>query len=136
MLIIVQIVVILTGVLMLVDLFQHMVRRQLVERSAFMWMLVSVVLIIFGIFPNMIIPIAKWLGVEYPPALLFTIAIAFLLFIVFRCAKDLAYVTIELQEAAMHISLLNEEVMSLTARVKALEERLPAPEAEVDAPDA
>jgi len=85
-------------------------KKRFFEKESFLWVLGSVVVVILAIFPQLIIYLSNLVGIEYPPSLLFLVAIVFVLYLLFRQSE--------------YVSLLKEQVKDLGQQVVILEKRL------------
>ena len=85
-------------------------KKKFFEKESFLWVIGSILALILSVFPNIIGWISKMVGIEYPPSLLFLLAIIFVLFLLFRQSEQL--------------SLLREQVKDLGQRVVVLEKIL------------
>lgn len=85
-------------------------KKRFFERESFLWFLGSILAIVLAAFPNIIKVVAKWTGIEYPPSVLFLVAIIFLLYLLFRQSEQ--------------VSLLKEQTKDLGQRLVVLEKLL------------
>ncbi len=85
-------------------------QRKLRGKYALLWVGVGLLLFAFAIWPDMIIPIADWVGVEYEPAVVFGVAIAFLFLMV-------VHFSFELSRSEERTRVLAEEVALLRSRM-------------------
>lgn len=79
-------------------------------KESFWWMMASFVMLVFAIFPKLFDNLAVFLGISYPPSLLFVICIIFLLFINFRNSKRIAEQQEKITELAQNIAILKEKL--------------------------
>ena len=101
----------IASLLLLLVVFELIRSRRLRERYALLWLLTGVVLLVLSIWRDGLNTIAGWFGISgYPPAILFAVAILFILLVL------LHYSTV--------ISRLSDESMILAQRLALLEERL------------
>jgi hypothetical protein len=101
----------IASVLLLLVVFELIRSRRLRERYALLWLLTGVVLLVLSLWRDGLNTIAGWFGISgYPPAILFAVAILFILLVL------LHYSTV--------ISRLSDESMILAQRLALLEERL------------
>ena len=77
----IQIITGITSILLLVIVFELIRRRRLKEEYSLLWLLSGVVILIFSIFPNLLLTISQALGMFYL-TVLFIISFLFLLLIV------------------------------------------------------
>lgn len=74
--------------------------------ESFLWVLGSISIIVLSIFPKIIDKIAIKLGINYPPALLFTLCIIFLSMIIFRNSRRIAHLQEKITVLAQEIAIL------------------------------
>lgn len=75
-------------------------------KESFYWVLASIIMLVLAIFPKLFDNLAAFLGIGYPPSLLFTLCIVFLLFINFRNSKRIAEQQEKIIDLAQHIAIL------------------------------
>lgn len=90
--------------------------RQLREKYAVLWLVLGVVLLVLGLFPELLRAATAFLGVQLPVNLLFATSIAVLLGVALHLSWELSLSESESRRLA-------EEVAILGARVDALEDR-------------
>jgi hypothetical protein len=101
----------IASLLLLLVVFELIRSRRLRERYALLWLLTGVVLLVLSLWRDGLNTMAGWFGISgYPPAILFAVAILFILLVL------LHYSTV--------ISRLSDESMILAQRLALLEERL------------
>ena len=81
-------------------------------KESFWWMMASLVMLVFAIFPKIFDNLATFLGISYPPSLLFLICVVFLLFMNFRNSKRIAEQQEKIIDLAQNIAILKEKVKS------------------------
>jgi len=69
----------------------------------------GLIIILFGLFPQLVYFISDSFSVEYPPSIIFAIAIILATYGIFSCYRTNAELSARVQELAMQVSLLNEE---------------------------
>lgn len=94
-------------VILILWLIRH--ERMPVNRSLW-WLAVAVVIGIFGLFPQLLDQSARLVGISYPPALLFTLAILTLL--------------IKLLLEDMEVSAQQRRILRLAQKTAVLEDRV------------
>ena len=90
--------------------------RKLKEEFALLWLLTGVVLVLTPLFIDYLDMLAYALGIEYPPALIFVLAIISLLFILFQFSMRIS-------RFSDQIKVLTQELALLQARIEVLEQR-------------
>lgn len=107
----VSLFVIVAGVFLFITILRAIVHKRISESNGLLWLIPSIALILFGIFPDGIMWLAKAMGVDYAPSLMFMIAIFLILYIIFRCTEWIADLYNRVQELGIQVSLLNQENM-------------------------
>ena len=97
--------------------------RKMTERQSLFWILGGIIIITSGLFPFLILFISDLFSVDYPPSIIFAIAIILAIYGIFSCYKSNAELSARVQELAMQVSLLNEE----NSHLKELQERVNCP---------
>lgn len=122
----VSLVAVAASVLLLVVVFELIRSRRLRERYALLWLLTGLVLLALSAWRSGLNTIAGWVGVEtYPPAVLFAVALLFVLAVLLHYSTVLSKVTDQNVILAQRVALLESEL------------RQPAPDrGEVSAPEA
>lgn len=88
----------------------HTVRKnKLSVKASFWWLVGSIVILLLSIFPYSINWLAEIFGIAYPPALLLTLAVVFLLFINFQDSRHISEQQAKITELAEQVSLLRFE---------------------------
>jgi hypothetical protein len=87
-------------------------QRKLKGKYALLWVGVGLFLLAFAIVPDVLVPIADWVGIAYEPAVFFLAAIAFLFLMV-------VHFSFELSRTEERTRILAEEIALLKARVEA-----------------
>jgi hypothetical protein len=73
---------------------------------AIWWILVAVGVILLGLFPQVVNPVASWLGVNYPPILAIILALAALLVKVLTMDLDRTRQEVMLRRLAQRLAML------------------------------
>lgn len=74
-------------------------------KESIYWIFGVVIMLLLAVFPQCIDSIAIYLGVTYPPSLLFAICIVFLVFINFRNSKKIAILQEEVIELEQNVTI-------------------------------
>jgi hypothetical protein len=106
----------IASILLLLVVLELIRGRRLKERYALMWLATGVVLLALSLWRGGLNTIAGWLGVGYPPAILFAVATLFVIVVL------LDYSTV-LSRLSDQNTLLAQELALLRRRTEALEER-------------
>ena len=113
MTLIVQITIIALGVLLLSVVLLAAIQKKITESHALLWVLPCILIIVGGIFPQLTYVLSNLFDTEYPPAIIFAIAIIMLYVILFQCFKSLSILTKKNKELASQIALQNRQIEQL-----------------------
>ena len=108
------------GVAVLLFVVNLVRTKKLKEEFALLWLLTAVLLVLAPLFINYLDMIAHALGIEYPPAFIFLLAIISLLFILFQFSMRIS-------RFSEQIKVLTQELALLRARIEELEFSAPRP---------
>ncbi|MEN2738059.1 DUF2304 family protein [Microbacterium sp. X-17] len=93
-----------------------LMRRQLREKYALLWLLIGVVLLALAVFPDLLGELARLLGVVVPSNLLFALAVALLIGVTLHLSWELSNAEEEIRKVAEEVAILRAEVDQLRAR--------------------
>ncbi|HTN78330.1 MAG TPA: DUF2304 domain-containing protein [Acidimicrobiales bacterium] len=117
----------IASLLLLGVVFELIRSRRLRERYALLWVLTGIVLVVLSAWRGGLNTIAGWVGVEtYPPAVLFAVALLFILAVLLHYSTVLSKVSDENVILAQRVALLELEVNELRG-VSPPEEPAPSP---------
>jgi len=120
MTLIVQITIIALGVLLLGVVLLAAIQKKITESHALLWVLPCIFIIAGGIFPQLTYILSNLFDTEYPPAIIFAIAIIMLYVILFQCFKSLSILTKKNKELASQIALQNRQIAQLKKQIEKL----------------
>lgn len=108
------------GIIIITAIMRSIIAKRITESHGLLWLISAIPIVIVGVVPEVTISIARWLGVDYAPTIVFTFAILLLFYLMFRCTSWIASLTMRIQELGMQVSMLNQENVELLARVELL----------------
>ena len=108
------------GVVVLLFVLNLVRTKKLKEEFALLWLLTGIVLVLVPLFIDYLDMVAHALGIEYPPAFIFLLAIISLLFILFQFSMRIS-------RFSEQIKVLTQELALLRARLEELERTAPHP---------
>ena len=112
-----RIFIALLGVAVLVFVVNLVRTRKLKEEYALLWLFAAVVLVLAPAFVDVLDTISYALGILYPPAFIFLLALICMLFILFQFS-------ITISRFSDQIKVLTQDVALLTRRVQELRDRV------------
>ena len=103
----------LLGVAVLLFVLNLVRTKKLKEEFALLWLLTAVVLVLTPLFIDYLDMIAYALGIEYPPALIFLLAIISLLLILFQFSMRISRFSEQIKVLVQELALLRAQVEDL-----------------------
>ena len=99
------------SLLLLLVVFELIRSRRLRERYALLWLLTGLVLLVLSLWRGGLNTIAGWFGVQtYPPAVLFAVALLFVLAVLLHYSTVISKVTDQNVILAQRVALLELEL--------------------------
>lgn len=117
-----QLIIIALGIFLLIVIMNAAVHKKISESHALLWIVPCFLIIIGGIFPQVTYVLSDMFHTEYPPAVVFALAIIISYLILFQCFKSLSVLAIKNKELASQAALLAERVRVLEQTVQKLQE--------------
>jgi hypothetical protein len=109
------------GVMLIYSTLRLLIKRKMTETNSILWFLIGLVTILAGCCPKIVVYLASILRIEYSPALVFTVAILILLLIVFKNTVTISELIDQVQELAIELSVVEEELNRLRKETKMIE---------------
>ena len=100
---------IIIAVILMIYIVHTVRKNKLSVKASFWWLIGSVIILLLSIFPYSINWLAEIFGIVYPPALLLTLAVVFLLFINFQDSRHISEQQAKITELAEQVALLKFE---------------------------
>lgn len=113
----------LLGIAVLLLVLNLVRTRKLKEEFALLWLLTAVVLVLTPLFIDYLDMIAYALGIEYPPALIFLLAIISLLLILFQFSLRISRFSEQIKVMVQELALLRAQVEDLERCAEGEDER-------------
>lgn len=101
---------IILGALLIIYILYVVVENKFNVVESVFWIFGAIVILILSIFPQIIIVMANWLGIEYPPSLLFLLVAVFLIIINFRNSNKIAKQNEIIMFLGQEIAILKEKI--------------------------
>lgn len=89
---------------------RDLVRRKLTEKSSLFWFFMAAIMLLIGIFPDLVFLVSNAFNVDYAPSIVFAIAIVAALFGIYTCYRTNADLTRRVNELSIQISILNSDI--------------------------
>ena len=100
----------------MIYIFNMIRKKEFSIKESIFWVVGTVAILLFAIFPKIIDKIALILKIDYPPSLLFLVGIMFLLFINFRNTKKISKQGDRIIELAERCSILEFKVEKMEGK--------------------
>jgi hypothetical protein len=110
---IVKVIAVTGSASMLLVVFELIRRGRLKERYALLWVFSGIVLLMLSLSRGLLETIARWVGIFYPPSLLFLVAFVFLLLITLHFSAVISGLSEKNKKLAQEIALLRKTVQEL-----------------------
>lgn len=101
------------ALLVLAIIISMLLRRQLREKYATLWLLIGVVILVLAIFPGLLLGLANALGVVVPANLIFALALVLLIGVALHLSWELSQAEDEVRRVAEDVAILRAEVEEL-----------------------
>lgn len=117
---------ILLAIVMLGVVMWMLLTRRLREKYAVLWLVIGTVMLILGIFPQLLIGLAGLLGVQVPSNLLFALSIVLVLGVTLHLSWELTQAEEEIRRTAEEAAILRAQLHRLESRIDSLESNVHA----------
>jgi len=104
---------IVAGLTMMIVVLELVRRKVLGERYALLWLLLAALIILFGIWPGLLLRVADLLDIVYPPSIIFGLALLFIIAIMIHFSVVLSRQSKGYNKIIQRLSLLEEKISSL-----------------------
>ncbi len=105
-----------------------LLRRQLREKYAIMWLLIGVAILVLAIFPELLVGLSRLLGVAVPSNLIFALALVLLVGVALHLSWELSQAEDEVRRVAEEVTLLRADVEELRTALDGADAAAPAAE--------
>jgi len=107
-----RIIPIILSLLIVISTIELIRRRKLREELAILWILASLVLLAFAVYPNLLWIISRWLGMFYLTTMVLA-GFAFLSMVMIHMATTLSALSAKNSRVAQRLALLEERLSQL-----------------------
>lgn len=111
-------IIVVVGMLLIGMILWLLVHKKLNETNAILWIFIGLVIMLAGFFPKLVKGLSGFFSITYPPALIFTIAIIIVLFIVLKLSIQITELTAKTQDMTSEISILKHELIELKEQLE------------------
>lgn len=103
----------LAGGLVFSGVIRLLIKRKMDEADSFLWLILGLVAIVSGFFPDFVAWISRHVDLGNPVNLVLVVSVILLIFVVFKNTTDISLHKTQNHELAMQVSMLNSEVRHL-----------------------
>lgn len=107
-------VVLICGITFFIAIIKLLINKKFSERISLIWLISAMVVFLISIFPRILDVFAKLLGVDYPPSILFLLAILILLFICFYHSIQISMLNSQVRELAQNMAVREAQYIEET----------------------
>lgn len=93
-----------------------LLRRQLREKYAILWLLIGITILVLSVFPSLLLGLSSFLGVAVPSNLIFALSIVLLVGVTLHLSWELSQAEDEIRRVAEEVAILRAAVEKLTAQ--------------------
>ena len=105
------------AVFVLAVLIWMLLTKRLREKYAVLWLIIGVGMLVLTVFPDLLVWLSDWLGVQVPSNLLFVGALALLVGVTLHQSWELSTAEDETRRVAEEVAILRAEVDALSTPV-------------------
>ena len=109
----------LLALLIIVIVMWLLLTRRLREKYAVLWLVIGLVVLLLGLFPQLLLWLTTTLGVQIPANLLFATAIVLLLGVALHLSWELSQAEEEVRRCAEEVAILRAQLEQVHARLDA-----------------
>lgn len=100
-----RLVILFCGICFLFAIVRLLIKKKFNERASLIWLFSAMIVFVVSMFPKILDVFAKFVGVDYPPSILFLIAILILLFICFYHSVQISMLNTQVREIAQKVAI-------------------------------
>jgi hypothetical protein len=93
-----------------------LVRKKINEKNTLVWLTSSTLILILSLSPSLLDHFAKFVGVDYPPSLLFLVAVMVLFLLVLYHSMQISVLHDKIKELSQYIALRDVEDHTVKAK--------------------
>lgn len=105
------------AVLVLVIIVSMLLRRQLREKYATLWLVIGIVLLVLALYPGLLSWLAGALGVAVPSNLFFALSIVLLVGVALHLSWELSQAEDEVRRVAEDVAIVRADIDELRSRL-------------------
>jgi len=103
----------LIGIVIIIVLIRNVVKKKFSERESFFWAIAGLIMILSPFLVDFANGLAHFIGIAYPPALVFALLFVFVFFLLFRLTSTVHTLNERITELVQLNSIYENELRSL-----------------------
>lgn len=107
------------AILVLAIIVVLLLRRQLREKYATLWLVIGISLLVISLFPGLLVGMTRLLGVQVPANLIFAMAIVLLVGVALHLSWELSRAEDEIRRLAEETAILRADLADVISRLPA-----------------
>lgn len=88
-------------------------QQKMLERDSIRWFFLSILIIVLGFFPGLLIKFAYFVGIDYAPSLLFLLSILVLFYFILRQSIQISELNNKVRELAQRNAIIEHDIDEL-----------------------
>lgn len=93
------------GVLFVGIIMNLLVKRKISERNSMIWLLGTIIMLVLSAFPGLLDKVAGFIGIDYPPALLFFLSTLVVLYLLLNQSIQISILSERVRELAQNSAI-------------------------------
>ncbi|MBQ3335697.1 MAG: DUF2304 domain-containing protein [Eubacteriaceae bacterium] len=114
---------ILVAIITIVFIYRNVRKNQISQDESILWMIGAIVILIFGIWPELIIILADAVGIDYAPSLLFLLGLLFLFMFSLRSSQNISRLRERNKELIQNSALLEKRIRDLETKINQIQNK-------------
>lgn len=112
---------IVLGLLVLILIISLLLRRQLREKYATLWIVIGLIILVLAVFPGLLLGLSEVLGVEVPSNLIFALMLVLLIGVALHLSWELSRAEDEVRRVAEDVAIVRSDLEELRDRLSRAE---------------
>lgn len=108
---------IVLGLLVLILIISLLLRRQLREKYATLWIVIGLIILVLAVFPGLLLGLSEVLGVEVPSNLIFALMLVLLIGVSLHLSWELSRAEDEVRRVAEDVAIVRSDLEELRDRL-------------------
>jgi len=106
------------GLIMIIVLIRNVVKNKFSEKESFFWAVAALIMMLSPLYMGVVDRVVNYLGVEYPPSLIFALLFLFVFFLLYRQSAATHKMNEKLVELIQLNAIYENELRTLVSKEK------------------